>query len=70
MWQLGHGIVDQDQIADLAEGFFRMFPAGEYPYLYEHAQQHLTGFGRGDKGAFELLLDLILDGLERERDSA
>lgn len=70
LWQLGHGIVDQAQIADLAASFFRMYPPEEYPYLYEHAQQHLTGFGRGERGAFELVLDLILDGIERERDPA
>jgi hypothetical protein len=29
----------------------------------------MAGFGRGEKGAFELVLDLILDGLERERDT-
>jgi AcrR family transcriptional regulator len=67
MWQLGHGTVDQERIADLAASFFRMYPPEEYPYLYEHAQQHVAGFGRGQPGAFELVLDLILDGLERER---
>ena len=38
--------------------------------MYEHAQQQLTAFGRGKSGAFELVLDLILDGLERERNPA
>ena len=38
--------------------------------MFEHAQQHLTAFGCGKSGAFELVLDLILDGLERERDPA
>ena len=70
LWQLGHGIVDQEQIADLAASFFRMYPPEEYPHLYEHAQQHLSGFGRGEPGAFELVLDLILDGVERERQSS
>ncbi len=70
LWQLGHGIVDEEQIADLAASFFKLYPPEDYPYMYEHAQQHLTGFGRGERGAFELVLDLILDGLERERDSA
>jgi hypothetical protein len=65
LWQLGHGIVDDEQLAELAETFFREFPPGEYPYLHEHAEQHLSGFGRGEPGAFELVLDLILDGLER-----
>jgi AcrR family transcriptional regulator len=67
LWQLGHGIADQKQIADLAAAFFREFPPEDYPYMHEHAQQHLSGFGSGEPGAFELVLDLILDGLERLR---
>jgi len=65
LWQLGHGIADQKHLAELAATFLQAFPAHEYPYVHEHAEQHLTGFGRGQKGAFELVLDLILDGLER-----
>jgi AcrR family transcriptional regulator len=67
LWQLGHGIVDSEHLKELAAAFFRTFPPEEYPYMYEHAQQHFAGFGSGEKGAFELVLDLILDGLERER---
>jgi AcrR family transcriptional regulator len=70
LWQLGHGIVDEKHLAELAATFLQAFPAAEYPYMHEHAQQHLTGFGRGEKGAFELVLDLILDGLERLRREA
>jgi AcrR family transcriptional regulator len=68
LWQLGHGIVDSDHLEELAAGFFRTFPPADYPYLHEHAEQHFAGFGRSGKGAFELVLDLILDGLERRRD--
>jgi AcrR family transcriptional regulator len=70
LWQLGHGIVDEKHLEELAAEFFRTFPPGEYPYLHEHAQQHFAGFGRGQAGAFELVLDLILDGLERQRNAA
>jgi hypothetical protein len=70
LWQLGHGIVKQDDVADLAAMFFRTFPPAEYPYMHEHAEQHLAGFGHGERGAFELVLDLILDGLESMRDAA
>jgi AcrR family transcriptional regulator len=70
LWQLGHGIASQEQLAGLAEAFFRTFTPAEYPDLHEHAQQHLSGFGEGETGAFELVLDLILDGLERMRDAA
>ena len=69
LWQLGHGIVDQEHVAELAAEFFRLFPPDEYPYMHEHARQHMEGFGQGEKGAFELVLDLILDGLERDRDA-
>jgi AcrR family transcriptional regulator len=70
LWQLGHGIASREQLAGLAEDFFRTFTPAEYPYLHEHAQQHVSGFGEGERGAFELVLDLILDGLERMRDAA
>jgi AcrR family transcriptional regulator len=70
LWQLGHGIVDQEHVAELAAEFFRMFPPDEYPYMHEHATQHMEGLGQGEKGAFELVLDLILDGLEPDRGTA
>jgi AcrR family transcriptional regulator len=70
LWQLGHGIVDAEQLRELAAEFFRRFGPDEYPYLREHAEQHFAGFGREGKGAYELVLDLILDGVERERDAA
>jgi AcrR family transcriptional regulator len=70
LWQLGHGIADAEQLREMAAEFFRSFGPEEYPYLREHAQQHFAGFGSGEKGAFELVLDLILDGLERVRATA
>jgi AcrR family transcriptional regulator len=69
LWQLGHGIRGSDDIAELAADFLRSFPADEYPYMHEHVQQHIEGFGREGRGAFELVLDLILDGLEPMRDA-
>ena len=67
LWQLGHGIVDAEHLRELAAEFFSRFGPEEYPYLREHAEQHFAGFGREGKGAYELVLDLILDGLEQER---
>jgi AcrR family transcriptional regulator len=66
LWQQGHSLAPED-IPDLAANLLRAFPAAEYPYLAEHAEQHISGFGRTGKGAFELVLDLILDGLEELR---
>lgn len=41
----------------------------ELPYVAEHMQQHVTGFGKGTS-QFEFGLDLLLDGLARMRDAA
>ena len=69
LWELGHSLTAA-QIPDLAANFLREFPAEKYPYVREHVEQHLAGFGRGEKSAFEFVLDLILDGLERARGAA
>ena len=68
LWQLGHGIRSQDDVAPLVEAFLRAFPEDEYPYLHEHVGQHTAG-GAAGRGAFELVLDLILDGLDEMRDA-
>jgi tetracycline repressor-like protein len=49
--------------------FLRDFPADEYPDLAEHIRQHMEP-RHDDAGAFEIGLDLILDGLETLRDTA
>ena len=56
-----------EELAGLATAFLERLPAGEYPYFVEHVHQHLEP-RKGEKGGFELGLDLILDGLERARD--
>jgi AcrR family transcriptional regulator len=66
LWQLGHGIVDAEHLKEMAAEFFRRFGPDQFPYLREHADQHFAGFGSKGKGAYELVLDLILDGFERE----
>jgi AcrR family transcriptional regulator len=66
LWELSHAL-DADDLGDLAATFLSMFPVDQYPYLAEHVQQHVAGFGRDGEGAFEFVLDLILDGLERAR---
>jgi AcrR family transcriptional regulator len=58
-----------EELKGLATSFLEQLPAGEYPYFVEHVHQHLEP-RHGDKGGFEVGLDLILDGLERARDEA
>jgi AcrR family transcriptional regulator len=53
----------------IVETFLEQLHADEYPDFVEHVMQHLEP-RRGDEGGFELGLDLILDGLERLRDTA
>jgi AcrR family transcriptional regulator len=59
---------DRDRLEQMATRFLRDFPADKHPDLAEHVRQHLEPH-EGHKGTFEFGLDLILDGLERMRDT-
>jgi AcrR family transcriptional regulator len=70
LWQLGHAEAARKTMpadADLSEwarGFIaQMRPS--YPYLAEHAEQHLAAPAGDGRREFEFGLDLILDGLKR-----
>ena len=56
-----------DDIGEVAQDMLAPFPADEYPYLLEILTDHvmLPGYDYGEE--FEYGLDLVLDGLERER---
>ena len=58
------------EVAGMAEGFLRQFPAEAYPHLAELTLQHVLKPGYDYAHEFEFGLDLILDGLERVRDTA
>src|SRR5438874_1623411 len=68
LWQTSHSY-NAEEVSDLVGTFERMIPAHEYPYLHEHAEQHLTEGPLHDVSAFELSLDLILGGLEKIHDA-
>ena len=74
LWQLGHSISTKDlaggNLADLVARFIRELPAADYPYLAEHAQQHVAAPSGDGAREFEFGLDLILDGLKRVRETA
>jgi hypothetical protein len=65
LWQVGisAGLVNISSVTD----FLEQLDQEAYPYLAEHAQQHLKERDPEDEGAFAFGLDLILDGLERIR---
>jgi len=58
----------EEELAGVAATFIEQLPADEYPDFVEHVMQHLEP-SHGDEGGFEFGLDLILDGLERLRDT-
>jgi AcrR family transcriptional regulator len=70
LWQLGHvaganDLAGEQDFADFATGLVKELRADGYPYLAEHAEQHIAGV-EGER-EFEFGLDLILDGLRRAR---
>jgi AcrR family transcriptional regulator len=65
LWEAGHAI-KPEEIAGL-KALLPKLTADGYPYLAEHAAQHLTGTGHQEHGEFEFGLRLIIDGLNRIR---
>jgi AcrR family transcriptional regulator len=61
MWELGHESPWTDAAVETA---MRVIESGDFPYLVEHAQQHELDH---DVGGFEFGLDLVFDGLRRQR---
>jgi AcrR family transcriptional regulator len=59
-----------DDVAEIAESMLEPFPANEYPSLMAFLTEHIMkpGYDYGDE--FEYGLELILDGLERARQTA
>ena len=70
IWALGHAAgartsAGDESIADVAARYIAELRAGDFTYLAEHAEQHLTAPAGDTKSEFEFGLDLILDGLKR-----
>jgi AcrR family transcriptional regulator len=59
-----------EELAEAAEGILAQFPADEYPHLAETITEHITKSGYDYADEFDVALDLILDGIERLRDTA
>ena len=59
-----------DEAIGVAESIRRQFPADAYPHLVELTVQHVLQPGYDYGNEYQFGLDLILDGLERARDTA
>ena len=62
LWQVSMPFETKEELVDLAEGFMKKIPADQYPYVIEHAEQHIAPSSPDGKSEFEFGLDLILDG--------
>jgi AcrR family transcriptional regulator len=69
LWQVNMPFETKAELLDLAQDFLQQIPADAYPYIIEHAEQHLAPESPDGATEFEFGLELILDGLERLRDS-
>jgi AcrR family transcriptional regulator len=58
------------EAVEVADSIWRQFATDAYPYLTELTVQHVLQPGYDYADEFEFGLDLILDGLERVRDTA
>jgi AcrR family transcriptional regulator len=70
LWELSHAagakaMVGERDPEEFVTGLLPELRAGGYPYLAEHAEQHLAAPSDGGGREFEFGLDLILDGLKR-----
>jgi AcrR family transcriptional regulator len=75
LWQLGHSAAATDIAAgkdfpDFVATLVAELRAGGYPYLAEHAEQHLAAPNDEGEREFDFGLDLILDGLKNAHGSA
>ena len=66
LWEAGYNLKSEDA-ETLAASVMPMLD--EFPYLREHAEQHMSEGTHREVSAFELGLDLILDGLRKMHDT-
>lgn len=66
LWLKSHTYTPTDT-AEIAERFDAIIPRSQYPHLREHGEQHLADGPHREVNAFELGLDMMLDGLEKLR---
>ena len=69
LWESAHTFTGVDP-ADMQRTIEQVFESGAYPHLREHAQQHYDEGPHREVSAFELGLDLIIDGLKKMHDGA
>ncbi len=69
LWETSHTYTPEE-VSKFEAKFAATITTDAYPYLHEHAQQHFSDGPHSEVSAFELGLDLIVDGLRKIRDPA
>ncbi len=69
LWEASHTFSEED-VAELSAIFEQVITPEQFPYLREHGQQHFDEGPHQDANAFELALDLIIDGLKKMHERA
>jgi AcrR family transcriptional regulator len=66
LWETTHTYTAEEE-ANIEATFAEVITVDAYPYLHEHARQHFSDGSHREGSAFELGLDLIVDGLKQMR---
>ena len=69
LWIVSMPFDSREELLDMAEKFIPQIP-DQYPYVIEHAKEHLEDPDPNEPSEFEFGLELILEGLERRLDAA
>ena len=70
LWLVNMPFDSREELLDMAEQFIPQIPVDRFPYVIEHAKEHLEDPDPDEPSEFEFGLDLILEGLERRLDAA
>ena len=70
LWLVTMPFDSREELLDLAQEFIPQIPVDRYPYVIEHAKEHLEEPDPDEPSEFEFGLDLILEGLERRLEPA
>jgi hypothetical protein len=63
LWEIAYTTIPVD--SEAASKVMQSIPWDDYPQLTEHRDQHLSDGPHSEVSAFEVGLDLILDGLQK-----
>jgi len=67
LWLVNMPFDSREELLDMAKDFIPSISPERFPYVIEHAQEHLEDPDPDEPSEFEFGLDLILEGLERRK---